>query len=361
MKKLNILIFLVVSVFVFGQAEKQILKPNFSNNDLLEIPFQYVNNLFYIDLKIKGENEKFIFDTGSFPILTKIFAEKHNLPLKRKTSARGYSGKIDLYGAPVMDIELRGREIRGFSFSVIDLKFLNKLNIAGIVGTSVFSEIGYNAYTIDYKSRKIILGTKAFQDYDFAFKLRERGYPRIEVGKESYLIDTGNPLFGEFMAKKYDVSDCSKISNTSLSFTNKNLDLCSFSIQDNNGNSFKWKSIKTKNPQNVIGNLVLQNYLIHIDRGNDTVYFKKNHSFPVPNDLYFIKDFDGYFVAVINEDSDAYKKGLREGDRLINIKGEQISNFHNSEQLHNYLLNHSEILIIKRGEETFQTDNFLIK
>lgn len=322
----------------------------------LEIPFDYRNNLINIQVKIGEKNENFIFDTGAMNILTKDFAESQNLTLKKsKYKAKGYIGKTELFETALSHFSPFGKDLQNVEFRVIDWDFVNKLNVAGLIGSEIVRMLGYNILTIDYKNQKLVLSNEKPSNYDYTFNMFKKGYPRIWLGRTNFLIDTGNPLFGESMPNEFMTqSSCNKYSYSSLSFNGNGAKLCEHSVKDLNGKPFIFSQfVFDKARKKVLGNLSLQNFLVQIDFENRKLFLTKNEHYPIPQNIYFIKDDKGIFVAVINEKSEIYKKGVRAGDYLEKIEGLNLSEMKSIADLHRYIMSKDKVnLLIKKSDDS---------
>ncbi|GEM_PF-3092111 len=309
-----------------------------SAQNTLEIPFEYKNNLIYIDLDVNDKKEKFIFDTGAPNVVTENFADAIGLNLKSSRNVNGYLGKTKAYKASIPRINIEGKILSDVKVRVVDWKFLNDLNIAGIFSFDNALTLGYKTFSIDYKNKNIIFGTQTPAHYDYKFKMTNKGNPRIIVDNVKFLIDTGNPLFGEANSQAFKISEnCQKISFSSLSFVNRNKDLCNNILKDEDGKNFILNYFKFENPRNVIGNLVLQNYKVFIDLDKRELFLEENRNFSYPVDVYFFQSEKGFFIAMINEDSQLYKSGIREGFFVEKVNDRNSKSFIDAENLNQYI------------------------
>lgn len=318
-----------------------------SAQNTLEIPFEYKNNLMYIEVYVNDKKEKFIFDTGAPNVVTKNFADATGLNLKSSRNVNGYLGKTKAYKASIPKINIEGKILNDTKVRVVDWKFLNDLNVAGIFSFDNALTLGYKTFSIDYKNKNIIFGTQAPSNYDYKFKMTEKGNPRIIVDKIKFLVDTANPLFGEANSQAFKISEnCQKVSFSSLSFVNKDKELCNNSLKDEAGKNFNLNYFKFENPINVLGNLVLQNYKVFIDFDKRELFLEENKNFSLPEDVYFFQNEKGFFIALIKEDSQLYKSGIREGYLLENVNDKNSESFNDGEDLHHYVKN-NKILSLK--------------
>ena len=316
------------------------------SQEKIEIPFTYENNLINIQISVNGKKEHFIFDTGARNVLTKKFADESHFKLKNGRKIGGYKGKTESFKTDVKRLTLQNKDLNDVSFLVLDWEFLNQLNISGIVGVEYFTDLGYKKFMIDYKSKKIILGAELPATPEYKFHLVKKGYPRILINNEKFLIDTGNPLFGEISESIVGNNEnCTKYTISSLSITNKHIDLCNIILPDEKNVNFNLQSFKIKNSRNVIGNLTLQNFIIYFDIENKEFYLNENKYFSMLKDIWFFNNNIGYIVSVINENSELYNLGIREGFYLTEINNQKVTEFLDGQELHFYLVNHKNMVL----------------
>ncbi|QOW09555.1 hypothetical protein Q73A0000_03835 [Kaistella flava (ex Peng et al. 2021)] len=330
-------IYIILSLILYSLIYSQ---------EKIEIPFTYENNLINIQIGVNGKKEHFIFDTGARNVLTKKFADESHFKLKDGRKIGGYKGKTESFKTDVKLITIQNKDLNDVSFIVLDWEFLNQLNISGIVGVEFFTDLGYQKFMIDYKSKKIILGTELPVSPEYKFKMVKKGYPRILMKNEKFLIDTGNPLFGEISESILaNNANCTKYTISSLSITNKHIDLCNIILPDEKNVNFNFQSFKIKNSRNVIGNLTLQNFIIYFDIENKEFYLNENKFFSTLKDIWFLNNNIGYIVSVINENSELYNLGIREGFYLTEINNKKVTEFLDGQEINFYLLNHKNMVL----------------
>lgn len=333
MKNIYIILCLILYSLIYSQEK-------------IEIPFTYENNLINIQIGVNGKKQHFIFDTGARNVLTKKFVDESHFKLKDGRKIGGYKGKTESFKTDVKLITIQNKDLNDVSFIVLDWEFLNQLNISGIVGVEFFTDLGYQKFMIDYKSKKIILGAELPVSPEYKFKMVKKGYPRILMKNEKFLIDTGNPLFGEISESIVsNNANCTKYTISSLSITNKHIDLCNIILPDEKNVNFNFQSFKIKNSRNVIGNLTLQNFIIYFDIENKEFYLNENKYFSTLKDIWFLNNNIGYIVSVINENSELYNLGIREGFYLTEINNQKVTEFLDGQEIHFYLLNHKNMVL----------------
>lgn len=342
MKKIYIILSLILYCSIYSQEK-------------IEIPFTYENNLINIQISVNGKQERFIFDTGAVNILTKNFADENHFILKNGRKIGGYKGKTESFKTDVRLLSIQNKDLENVSFTVLDWDFLNQLDISGIVGVEYILDLGYKKFMIDYKSKKLVLGAEIPIIPQYKFQMVKKGYPRILINNDKFLIDTGNPLFGEISESIVaDNAKCMKYTISSLSITNKHIDLCNITIPDEKNVNFNFQSFQTKNPRNVIGNLNLQNFIVYFDLKNKYLYLNENKYFSELKDIYFFKNNIGYFVSLINEKSELYRLGIREGLYLTEINNKKVTEFLDGQELHFYLLNHKNMVLKFKNKDNIE-------
>lgn len=339
-------IFIILSLILYSLIYSQ---------EQIEIPFTYENNLINIQISVNGNKEHFIFDTGAINVLTKKFADESHFKLKNGRKIGGYKGKTESFKTDVKVLSIQNKDLDDVAFLVLDWDFLNQLNISGIVGVDYILELGYKKFMIDYKRKRIVLGVELPLSPEYKFQMVKKGYPRILINNEKFLIDTGNPLFGEISESIVSPNaDCKKYTISSLSITNKHIDLCNINFADEKNVNFNFQSFKIENSRNVIGNLTLQNFIIYFDLENREFYLNENKNFSMLKDIFLFNNNIGYVVSVINENSELYSLGMREGFYLTEINDQKVTEFLDGQKLHFYLLNHKNMVLKFKNKDNFE-------
>lgn len=261
-------------------------------------------------------------------------------------------------------------------------------NIDGIVG---FTNFGNIQFEVNYIAQKIIFNAEVNDSYqeirikfdgNYMYLPMELVLNNGTIIKGDFIIDTGSYktiLTSEFSHNK-DILNNKKVTyrnNGGVSGLHMG-----YSLYASNAKIDKFKLInhqidvsndsigalsKNTNYIGIIGNDMLDNFDIIYHPTEYKIWIKPNKNFNKPSDhLYksFIliesKDKNtGWFVGSIYEESDAYKKGLRHKDEIIEINNMSVNKL-NIEKFDRKLKPNQKLkLKVKRGEENIEIDTYL--
>ena len=181
--------FLFSITTVFCQSEFQITK----NKTKVVIPFQLINNLIFIPIKVNTEELTFLLDTGVDETILFSLDEKQEIKLyeleKIKLKGLGNNLAVDAYKSSKNIMDANGFVDKNHEiYLVLDQDF----NISSQVGIPVNGIIGNhffknNRVEIDYERKKVIVYAESNSRLD---KKLKRSYV-----KESINIEENKPYF----------------------------------------------------------------------------------------------------------------------------------------------------------------------
>jgi hypothetical protein len=206
---LSFCLFLISIQGIYSQESTQFLTTKSS----VKLPFELVNNLIILPIKVNGIELNFLVDTGVEETILFSVDQNKEIPIFNVE-------KITLKGLGVQEA-VEGFKSFKNTLSVKDLNFLNQeivivldqnYNFSAALGIEVNGIIGYHFFSqiiskIDYKRKKMIIYkrdtfnknkiTKNFQLFDFRL---ENGKPYITIQVASAnqlleancLVDSGN-------------------------------------------------------------------------------------------------------------------------------------------------------------------------
>lgn len=171
----------------------------------IEIPFEYVNGLLLLNVKINDIEGKFLFDSGSTSCISHDFFNKSDF---ETTSYTKLSDINDVTAKKIMiraEIKLDDIDISNYKFTVLDnLPFNDCDKIDGILGNEIFS-LGYVFFDNEKKVIKITNNQNCFNKQIMEYsKLKLHpsiGNLIIKIKNKKYLIDTG--YLNGFILEKY--------------------------------------------------------------------------------------------------------------------------------------------------------------
>lgn len=347
-----------------------------------------------INLKINQYDEgNFYFDTGSpWLLIDSTFYENQKMSFSHFSESENAGvGNNPVKMTRILDT---------VEFSVIDNTFFSKYNmihnlkktlgnsIDGIVG---FANFGNTPFEINYIAQKIILNPKINNSYR-QIAIKFDGYSMFlpmelmlnngTTIKGDFLIDTGSKetvLTSKFANHK-DILNSKKVTyrnNGGVSGLHMGYSLFASDIKidkfrlidhqiDVSSDSIGALS-KNENYIGIIGNDMLDNFNIIYHPTQYKIWIKPNENFNKPsNDLYksfiLIETNDinkGWSVGNIYEESDAYKKGLRHKDEVIEINNKSVEKLNIENFTHKLKPDQKLKLKVKRQNEYFEINTSL--
>ena len=353
MKK-NILIiasFLIIIIVAFGcNIYKQINAMNKMSRGILitkdfvkEIPFKRNDGHIVIEATINGQKGLFYFDSGAGNILfknrikTDSFDKIGNLS---STDASGKKMEMDLVTIP--SLKIANVEFQDLSFRLIDeFDFQCTDGIVGIIG---YSAMRHANWQVDYENQIIRFSDKLnkldVKGDKVALKINKFTFePEVALQVNDttpvyFTFDTGNA--GGILADK-ETFEQIKFQNkflfsggkaTGLSATNKKefRDSTVYKLSD----QLKLSTIKldptiidyeTPKALNLLGNKVLENYLVTISWSENAVWLKKiRTSKPSLFNFQYHKMGDKWLITAIEKNLRS-RFNVQPGDEILEING----------------------------------------
>ncbi|WP_278554665.1 aspartyl protease family protein [Elizabethkingia bruuniana] len=338
----------------------------------INLPFKLSKDNRSIFIKLPVENQKdsllFFFDTGAgTTLLDKKIAQKLNLKAKYKTEIRGAGGKklYDVLTNQKIFLD-RSHYIDSTNIVLDDLSRLNVLfeqKFDGIIGASILkkylTKIDFETHTISLYKFDNFSDYTGYQKLPFEFY---SGIPKLPItfelkNKEKFsgdiLFDSGaglsllvnspykekNKLLNKIDEKitlisnnlsnktNYEKGLIKSITLGNTRFENKNLDISLAS--DKEGVS------SAEDILGILGSEIIYRFNIILDYKNKNIYLKPNYLFHEnfeelvsPISLKYSDDRKEIIISNVLQNTDAYKKGLREGQRIISINNIQNKDIH---------------------------------
>ena len=329
----------------------------------IKLPFQLSKDNKSIFIKLPMENQKdsllFFFDTGAgTTLLDKKTADKYNLKPNHKTEVTGAGGK-KIYDV-LIDQKIfldNNNYIDNTHIVLDDLSRLNALferKFDGIIGAAILKKY---LTKIDFETNTMYLykfdESLDYTGYDkIAFNF-ESGIPKFPItfelkNKEKYsgdiLFDSGaglTLLVNTPFKEKNNLLDKvgKKITRSSNNLSNKtnyskglirSIQLGSTTFNDRNLDiSFASDKEGVSSSENILGILgsnIIYRFNIILDYRNKNIYLKPNHLFHKdfemlvnPLSLKYSEDRNEIIISGVIENTNAYKKGLREGQKILSV------------------------------------------
>jgi predicted aspartyl protease len=259
---------------------------------------------------------------------------------------------------------------------MLDLKSMVGRQVDGIFGLETFSD---TPYMIDYVSQKITF-TNSIKGYEVVNSHFEAGRIYIDL---SLTLNNGNSIYGKFLV---DTGSDQTIFNNHVFMTEgiyNSLNKKKFYSKggiggDSNGyflpvssiniGKFKIENFITtistdtlgmlanSNYMGIIGNDLLDDFNIIFDHRKEKIWVTPNKNFnknikKLFRGISFFDTGEKWYVARVVEDSEAYRKGIRMNDEILQINNVPVENIDIDMFSNKLKANDVLRLKIKRGEE----------
>ncbi len=398
MKKINLCItsIIVLNILFLSGCQTGQTKTVAALEVLTEFDFSIDNGKIILPVQFKGQEYPFLLDTGATgTIFDNSFKDKLGnrfLWPKNATLARGKKAKIEYYRHPDANLgPLKFNDLNLIGVLDCDLWFGSKTPIKyrGIIGMDFLKKY---IVQIDFDNGKVTF-LKGKQEFDLfsMFKPKEITHPEWGIAiqmknpwysnkrffvtgnlpdntKTEFIIDNGwcstNALKSKIFKKvksEYQVSADDENIIPDNAVEQKCKIVNSFSL----GN-FQYENILfQKNNESVIGYDFLSRHIVTFDFPNKIMYLKKGKNYDkqppihiILGDTRFTINSRSHAVEIIDPNSLAYKKGIREKDVLFMINHYDVSTLNVAEFM-NLPISVDEsneiIFTFKRGDDIFTT------
>jgi hypothetical protein len=353
MKKIILIIasFLIIGTLAFGgyiyyqinSMNKMARGALITKDFVKEIPFKRNDGHIVIEATINGQKGLFYFDSGAGNILfknrikTDSFDKIGNLS---STDASGKKMEMDLVTIP--SLKIANAEFQDLSFRLIDeFDFQCTDGIVGIIG---YSAMRHANWQVDYENQIITFSDKldklAVKGDKVALKINKFSFePQVALHVNDttpvyFTFDTGNA--GGILSDK-ETFEQIKFQNkflfsggkaTGLSATNKKefRDSTVYKLSD----QLKLGTLKldptiidyeTPKALNLLGNKVLENYLVTISWSENAVWLKKiRTSKPSLLNFQYHKMGDKWLITEIEKNLRS-RFNVQPGDEILEIDG----------------------------------------
>lgn len=122
------------------------------------IPFKFVNNHIYLEVRLNGRSSEFLFDTGGLNVITPTVAHEMGLKAQGAVQTTGSGEKSADAGFTTVDrMEVGGAWLEKQTFIVIALEAFKEVEgkpITGIIGYEVFKRF---VVVLDYENSRVVL------------------------------------------------------------------------------------------------------------------------------------------------------------------------------------------------------------
>lgn len=350
---------------------------------------EYRGHIFF-DLKVNGYNKgNFCFDTGSSNlIIDSTFYKRQEMIFNQYSTQKiiGASEKIAKMISINDTINVMANHFFSYSYNnlVYNLKDFTGKEKDGLAGHNIF---GQTPFKIDYYNKKIEVNPiidDGYQEINIRYNGNLMFVPLKLTFKDGsviegdFALDTGAKelsLSSDFVnsevltnSKKVNFIKNGLSGNTSgFTLYLSEMKIGRFIINNRMINVSKDKTgalSKNKDMIGLIGNNYLRDLDIVFHPSAKKIWIRPNKNFNIPAEDLF-KNFivyettKGWFVGGIYEESDAYQKGLRHRDEILEINNRSVDKM-NIDRFHKRLKPNQKLkLKVKRNNEIFEIDTYL--
>lgn len=335
------------------------------------IPFRNDLGVIIIPITFNGVEKQFAFDTGAQITLAYSWA-KETLRKTNKTttvtSSSGLQSKMRFYKSGA--VALGSRKITGHRIlNTPKNTIFSCYNVDGILGVDIIKQFNW---TIDYKNKILIMypsnyfpeKVKEMHELDFDFRNnRPSVFLKLKNNRFKFLLDTGAGGSSNISQRNYNltkIDDYPQISIYTGSFdvngilTSSNPKI--FQLPETSSKKVRLSPIIYYNNQksSKIGNNLWKEKELFLSLKNDQLYLSSS----TINEAY-----QGYSCSVIyhkgkmrvmriQEGSDIWNEGVRQGDEILLYNGKQFTDFCSLDQYQRKVVSSGEAfkLQLKNGK-----------
>ncbi len=323
------------------------------------IPFKLVNNKnVLIRASVNGKDSiTLYFDTGaSTSLLDKAVANRLGIMPDWSQQVPGAGGTITYQMATAQQVSMNGVSIKGVDMVLDDLTRLRKAlgyHFDGIIGYALIrdhvTQLDFDAKQINLYPKGSLPDLAGYTAHDFAFH-NGITIPQLNLSIElnngkSYtgivFFDSGaglNLLVNTPFKEKHNLLEGQKVMNSSTNNLSnetltqyiaiKKLEFCGYTFPEMPISLASDKSGVSayQGYLGILGAEIINRFNFILDYANKKLYLKPNARYKAAFDfplsgISLSEDEKGIYIYKVTEDSDAYRQGMRIGDRLRSVNG----------------------------------------
>ena len=368
MYKITFLFILFLS-FIKNQAQES------------SVPFEVLDGLPIVNVRIDGKNHQFLFDTGASMTVINSEAFPNLTTSKTIDNVGGISGERKSMKAVKFSFNFLNKKFENKEVLYADLSITTKVSCENLVLCGIIGRDIMENYIIEINpdTKKIVFHTPSdfnenqLKDYTKLKLQKNRPVLPIKIGGQTIyvLFDTGNSgglsitdyKLEKYIEKTQHTAYLSKGSKFGIHGTNNEEDLHHkiYNAELQIGNiTVNNQTVETsKKDFNNMGFRFSKQFISYLDLKNQTIYIKKVNQFTqnfgdsvIGNIGFSTKyDLEKKKNIIINLSTKQNKLAL--GDTLISINGETLPT--NNCEIHLFLkkfIGQKMKLVIQRGNET---------
>ena len=326
----KLILFLVLFVFSNSYSNSFI-------KDLDSIPFRMDRGTIFIDVTINNIAYNFIFSTASHLSISSELINLYDLKSSKKNKEEAFYTieEFKIGNSVFKEIDAKALNVKG----IFNLKCSK---VYGIIGSDFLSRL---VWKIDYKNRFIVFSS-SIDDFNFSkevkkinFKTSKNSFAPLitlninNINYKDVMVSIGsngtinlpNKNFKDSIFKYKNVKYIGSERFSNKSYATLFTETCVLipEIKSQNYSLGSNMVVFSDDDKSFIGNKILKDYELTIDWKNNILYLDNYF----PSEKYIIEDYGFYIYKRFNSievvgvyiDSDADKKGIKNGDIVLKI------------------------------------------
>ena len=354
-----------------------------SNSGIDSVPFNIERGNLYINISIDNKAYKFLFSSTGYSSVSNELIKKYDI----KVNSENQTVRNTVFYS-VKELKIGNTFFRNIDARALSNNFgSNCAKIDGVIGANLLSNM---IWKIDYNNGKILF-SNSIDDFEFTQQAKIINFTTVGTNNSPLVsLKVDNVLFENVVVNlgfngtvNLPIKDFKNkvnkyknvVYNGTEKFSGKNqlslfTEICTMVPKVVIGSSEHGETMINffDNGASMIGNKILIDYDVTIDWKNKKIYLD-NYAF---KEKYRIEDYGFYFykrsekieVVGLYVDSNADKKGIKNGDIVLKINNVEFSTISDDElcelyfNFKNYFNNQAINVTVLRGNEKL---NFLIE
>ncbi|MDR9419425.1 aspartyl protease family protein [Gracilimonas sp.] len=338
------------------------------------VPFELINNLIVIEIRINGsEPLKFILDSGAGRnIITTLYDETIELKNLMTVRLAGLGTGNSLEAFHSYDNEMKiGDRIIGEEIEILILKE-DLLHLSSYMGTEIHGIFGYTffeSFAVEINYSRELLRIYDTKEFENKFKKLPKNWRwhklpiSVEDKKPHLNIHYKHSQSSDYKSLKFLVDSGASNSFSLYEMTDENIKVPSKTVNSIIGTGLSGlligeigkvqkmkmgefesnepivsfpdsqsvrRALQINDRKGSVGGDILRRFKVIFHYENEMLYLRKNWNFG--DDFYFnasglevsapIPDIPYYVVSYVREDSPAANNGIKEGDVILKVNGQ---------------------------------------
>lgn len=311
-----------------------------ANGNIDSLPFNFKKGNLFINVLINNRNYNFLFSSAGYSSVSNEIIEQNNFKINTANQTVENTVFYSVNEIKIGNSYFRNVDAKSFNTNQTFNFKCDKVD--GIIGADLLRN---KVWKIDYTNKKILF-SDFIEDFDFSKEVKIVGFKTFGANYSPMIqLNIGNNIFEnvkvnlgfngsislpvkEFKSNVNDFKNVKYIGTENFFAASKMTSFTEICVMIPKVKIGKFDLGSTgicffDKGFSMIGNGLLKDYDVTIDWRNKKIYldnYTAHQQYKIEDyGFYFYKRYNKIEVVGIYEDSDAYKKGLRNGDVLLKI------------------------------------------